>query len=216
VLVSDHAAVTARYASRTVSAAVARTTFAAVVILGVGSCAADPAPPRNDALPLPPSPQPTVSPEEPFALPDFVGHQVESVEARAERLQLVLVKRETASRKKPGTVLSQKPAAGRTVESYTVVHLVVAVPRSQVEEDPQPPEDAGRKPGEAPSKFTGVHAENYEIAYDVCKVFGLREVAKEFKTPRNPVAAEGYASGYRPGFQQAPFEGCLDGLLANG
>jgi hypothetical protein len=71
------------------------------------------------------------------------------------------------------------------------------------------------KLGEAPAKFTGVHASNYEDAFAVCGAVGVKEVARQFGTARDPVsAAEGYASGYRPAFRQAPFEGCLDGFGA--
>jgi hypothetical protein len=80
--------------------------------------------------------------------------------------------------------------------------------------NPKPRPKPKPKPGEAPSKFTGVQANNYEIAYQVCGVFGLRKTAQDLHVKAEPVTvADAYADDYRPGFQQAPFEGCLDALL---
>lgn len=61
--------------------------------------------------------------------------------------------------------------------------------------------------------FTGVHAENYEIAKAACGAFPPRELAKEYGTSTDPFEiAEAYAAGYMEAFQQANFEGCLAGL----
>jgi hypothetical protein len=147
-------------------------------------------------------------------MPDFVGRRYATAERQARRLELIIVKVEKPSNEKPGTVLTQDPAAGTTVERNTGLDLVVAIPLPQRDEEPveQKPQKK-RKPGEAPSKFTGVDADNYETAYDICKAFSLKEVAREFNTPQNPLAAaEGYASQFQTAFQEAPFEGCFDGL----
>jgi hypothetical protein len=62
--------------------------------------------------------------------------------------------------------------------------------------------------------FTGVHAENYVIAYQVCGAFSLRKLAQDFGSAADPRSvAEAYAEGYREGYKQANFEGCLDRLL---
>jgi hypothetical protein len=80
--------------------------------------------------------------------------------------------------------------------------------------NPTPRPKPKPKPGDVPSKFTGVQANNYEIAYQVCGVFGLKKTAQDLHVKAEPVTvAEAYADDYRPRFQQAPFEGCLDALL---
>jgi len=57
------------------------------------------------------------------------------------------------------------------------------------------------------------NASNYEQAREICGLFGVKEVAKEYGTEANPVdAAEGYAEGWRGSSRQATFEGCLDGF----
>jgi hypothetical protein len=52
-------------------------------------------------------------------------------------------------------------------------------------------------------RFTGVHAENYRIAYTVCGVFPVRKVARDLGLQSSdPVrVAEKYSEDYRPGFR---------------
>jgi hypothetical protein len=75
-------------------------------------------------------------------------------------------------------------------------------------------ETTTKKKPTKPPRFTGQDAINYANAFDVCSVFTVKQVAKEYGTTRDAVsAAEGYAAGYRPAFRQAVFEGCLDAFL---
>lgn len=74
---------------------------------------------------------------------------------------------------------------------------------------------AKRKREERTGGWSGVDADNYEIAVVVCGSkskegvatdLGLSPSADEFEI------AEAYADGYRESYQQANFEGCLKGL----
>jgi hypothetical protein len=67
-----------------------------------------------------------------------------------------------------------------------------------------------------PAKWrgSGVHAGNWRIGCQVCSSFSLRNLARQLHTARNAVAvATKYAKGYRLAYRQAPFEGCLYGIL---
>jgi hypothetical protein len=64
-------------------------------------------------------------------------------------------------------------------------------------------------------RFTGAQAKRYQEDKEICELFPASQVAKEYGLPpgSDPVTiAEAYADGYRPEFQQAALEGCLDGL----
>lgn len=69
-------------------------------------------------------------------------------------------------------------------------------------------------PCKAPAKWHGNDANNYEINCLSCKVFGPQKVAKDLHMrSTNPVdVAEKVSMGYRRGFRQAVFEGCLRGF----
>lgn len=125
--------------------ALAKVTIAAAVMLGMGSCSPDPAPQRR----VSPSPEPTLPSSKPFTMPDFVGRRYETAETQARRLELVSIRVERASSEKPGTVLAQRPAAGKTVSPNTVIDLVVAIPLCEE----KPPEQ--RTSGEPLAQFPG-------------------------------------------------------------
>jgi hypothetical protein len=73
---------------------------------------------------------------------------------------------------------------------------------------PSPPSSA------PPAAFTGVDAENYRINYASCGAFSLRSLGRQFHVRPEPDAvATAAAAGYRPGYRQAVYEGCLDALL---
>jgi len=67
-----------------------------------------------------------------------------------------------------------------------------------------------------PAKWRGrgVHSSNWQIGCQVCSSFSLRNLARQLRTRANPVdVATKYAKGYRLAYRQAPFEGCLYGIL---
>jgi hypothetical protein len=75
------------------------------------------------------------------------------------------------------------------------------------------------QPESASSGFTGVHANNYEAAKEICSAFPKEQIAGELGLPTSAdefEIAEKYADdGYTDRFRQAGFEGCLDGLLGS-
>lgn len=78
---------------------------------------------------------------------------------------------------------------------------------AKVESAPEPESSGG--------KFTGAQAKRYQEDREICGLFPLSQIAKEYGLPASadPVSiAEAYADGYQPQFRQAAFEGCLDGL----
>jgi hypothetical protein len=89
-----------------------------------------------------------------------------------------------------------------------------AKPPPETEAQPTPTRTKPQARQLAP-KFTGVHANNYEIAYYACGSFSPKKMARDFGiSSTHPVdLADAYAEGYRPGFRQANYEGCLDVLL---
>ncbi|MEK6276928.1 MAG: hypothetical protein AABM29_02810 [Actinomycetota bacterium] len=105
----------------------------------------------------------------------------------------------------------------RGCEVYAEFERAHGIVKSGYQDLNRPIEPKPKKPKPAGGGgFTGVHAENYEIAKVACgqppkaqaaRDLGLPESADEF------AIAEEYASAYQPAFQQANFEGCLDGLL---
>lgn len=86
--------------------------------------------------------------------------------------------------------------------------------------DPEPAPPARTRPTPRPKpkpqpKFTGVHAENYRTAHEVCGTFPPAKIASDLGvSSTNPAdLARAYSEMKRPAFRQAPFEGCLDALL---
>lgn len=78
--------------------------------------------------------------------------------------------------------------------------------RSKAAAKPEPSSGSG---------FTGAQAKRYQEDREICGLFPPSQIAKEYGLPASadPVSiAEAYADGYQPQFQQAAFEGCLDGL----
>jgi len=76
-------------------------------------------------------------------------------------------------------------------------------------------EAARRKSESRTGGWTGVDANNYEIAELVCGSKAKEGVARDLGLSPNAdefEIAEAYADGYRESFQQANFEGCLKGL----
>jgi hypothetical protein len=70
-----------------------------------------------------------------------------------------------------------------------------------------------------PARFTGVHANNYRVACQVCRLFGPKDIAKDYRIRSSNWAtiALGFAqAGYRPAFRRAVFEGCLRGFRLRG
>jgi hypothetical protein len=56
-------------------------------------------------------------------------------------------------------------------------------------------------------------ADVYKLARDLCDVAGVKAVARDYHTARDPVsAAEGYANGYQAPFQQPAYGGCMAGF----
>jgi hypothetical protein len=50
----------------------------------------------------------------------------------------------------------------------------------------------------------------------LCKSFGLKATAKDLGVRADPfVVARAYSKSFVLAYRQAPFEGCLDGLLAS-
>jgi len=89
--------------------------------------------------------------------------------------------------------------------------------REKQHKQSEPSPEPEPEPGEAPSKFKGQKAVRYESDYTVCSLFSPEQIAKEFGVPAGSdvvTIAEAAAEGYRPDFQQAAFEGCLDGMLS--
>jgi hypothetical protein len=84
---------------------------------------------------------------------------------------------------------------------------------------PNPPDTATTAPpdpGNTADKWEGTQFETaYELEFQICKEFGVKEVAKEYGSPADPIdAAIAVSETYQPAFQQAAFEGCLDGFNA--
>ncbi len=75
-----------------------------------------------------------------------------------------------------------------------------------------------KKPKKTPAQaagFSGKYEEAYEVALFACGNFPLERIAKEFHL--SPSAgefevAEAYAEGYYGQFEQAAFEGCIEGI----
>lgn len=66
-----------------------------------------------------------------------------------------------------------------------------------------------------PAKFTGQHRTNFVDNCTICRIFGVKKIAKEYGigSTKAVVVALGMAKkAYRPGYQQAAFEGCLRGF----
>jgi hypothetical protein len=84
---------------------------------------------------------------------------------------------------------------------------------------PNPPDTeitAPPDPGNTADKWEGTQFETaYKTEFEICKLFGVKEVAKEYGSPANPIdAAIAVSETYQPAFQQAAFEGCFDGFNA--
>ncbi len=90
-------------------------------------------------------------------------------------------------------------------------------------DEPNPAEREPTPSGEAPTlpgEFAGQDRENYNSAREICGAFPAVRSARDLglRNNRGRTAeelveiAEKYAEGFRPNFQQAAFEGCLDGL----
>lgn len=59
-----------------------------------------------------------------------------------------------------------------------------------------------------------IDADNYRMAYGICRLEGVAKVASAYHTKHTAsAAAVGYARGMRPGFRAPVEEGCLGGLL---
>jgi hypothetical protein len=90
-------------------------------------------------------------------------------------------------------------------------------PEPQAEEparDPEPGPEPEPEP-EAADGLRGQEAVIYEYARTFCRAFPEREVARDLglAPDADPVSiAEAYAGGKSPQFQEAAFEGCLEGL----
>lgn len=67
----------------------------------------------------------------------------------------------------------------------------------------------------SPSSWDGQQAANYQSDCFLCKDFGVAKIASEYAIAAQEAVAvaRDYArASYRPGFQQAGFEGCLRGF----
>jgi hypothetical protein len=63
--------------------------------------------------------------------------------------------------------------------------------------------------------FTGKYEEAYEVALFACGFHPLERIAKEFHispSANELEVAEAYAEGYYGRFEQAAFEGCIEGI----
>ena len=75
-----------------------------------------------------------------------------------------------------------------------------------------------KKPKETPAQiagFSGKYEEAYEVALFACGNFPLERIAKEFHLSASAgelEVAEAYAEGYYGQFEQAAFEGCIEGI----
>lgn len=71
---------------------------------------------------------------------------------------------------------------------------------------------SGKFSSETPPGFLVSPQEIYEQEKELCSLFTVKEIAKDYGVAADPIAAaEAVAEGYQPPFQQAAFEGCLDG-----
>jgi hypothetical protein len=103
-------------------------------------------------------------------------------------------------------------------EAAKQVHKDEARIRREVREEETHASKAKPKAKETPAQaagFTGKYEEAYEVALFACGFYPLERIAKEFHI--SPSAnefevAEAYADGYYGQFEQAAFEGCIEGI----
>lgn len=87
--------------------------------------------------------------------------------------------------------------------------------REEKDRPPKPKPKAKKKTPAQAAGFAGKYEEAYEVALFSCGFYPLERIAKEFHI--SPSAnefevAEAYADGYYGRFEQAAFEGCIEGI----
>jgi hypothetical protein len=89
--------------------------------------------------------------------------------------------------------------------------------RREVREEDRPskPKPEAKKTPAQAAGFTGKYEEAYEVALFACGFHPLERIAKEFHispSANELEVAEAYAEGYYGRFEQAAFEGCIEGI----
>jgi uncharacterized protein YfcZ (UPF0381/DUF406 family) len=99
------------------------------------------------------------------------------------------------------------------------IHKDEARIRREVREEENPPSrpkaKAKKKTPAQAAGFTGRYEEAYELALFACGFHPLERIAKEFRispSANELEVAEAYADGYYGRFEQAAFEGCIEGI----
>ena len=63
-------------------------------------------------------------------------------------------------------------------------------------------------------RFTGDAANVYSLGYELCSIVSVKDLAKEYKSRKNPLdAAYAYGQTFQRWAQTAAEAGCLDALL---
>lgn len=87
--------------------------------------------------------------------------------------------------------------------------------RESRDEKRRPAEPTRERSTKSSGGFTGKYAERYEEDRTVCGLVPHSQIAREFgiASSSHPLeVAEAYAEGFYGRFEQAAFEGCLDGI----
>jgi hypothetical protein len=111
-------------------------------------------------------------------------------------------------------VVSQSPAASAEVPEGTTVTVVF--PKSKPAKPAPKPAAPAPTAQEKSGGWTGVNADNYQLAKAVCRAYPKEEIARQFKLPPSAnefTIAEKFAEAlFSPDFQVPVIEGCLAGL----
>jgi hypothetical protein len=90
--------------------------------------------------------------------------------------------------------------------------------RREIREEGTHPSKAKPEAKQTPAQaagFTGKYEEAYEVALFSCGFYPLERIAKEFHispSANELEVAEAYSDGYYGQFEQAAFEGCIEGI----
>jgi len=108
-------------------------------------------------------------------------------------------------------------ACGSESESSEAPAQQSATTSANIPTQPSGTGDTGTipEPETSAGGYTGYVANTYRVAVEVCGHFGVKAVAKEYRTAANAIdAATAYSLGSveRDGHRQAAFEGCLAGF----
>jgi PASTA domain len=152
-------------------------------------------------------------------VPDVRGKPVAEARAAIADSGLTPLVQRRPSKQPEGIVLDQGDLPGSEVSEGLLIALDVSSGTAKVKPQPTPPpaeESAPSSPQEKSGGWTGVNADNYQLAKAVCRAYPKEEIARQFKLPPSAnelTIAEKFAEAqFSPDFQTPVIEGCLAGL----